>query len=125
MLLCVLNIDGSTHFPLLDTSTCAAILMDLIREGNADYHVIEIMGCPVGCINGGGQPLVDSMVRNFTDVCGLRAAALYQNDAGKELRKSHENPSIKKLYEEYLETPGSHKAHHILHTEYVPREINK
>lgn len=102
----------------------ARIIMDKIKKGEADYHFIEIMGCPGGCINGGGQPLVDSQVRNFTDVRTLRANALYANDAAKTLRKSHENPSIKKLYEEFLEAPGSHKAHEILHTEYVARKIN-
>ncbi len=103
----------------------ARIIMDKIKNGEADYHFIEIMGCPGGCINGGGQPMVDSQVRNFTDVRTLRANALYANDARKAIRKSHENPSIKKLYEEFLGEPGSHTAHDILHTKYVARKINK
>ncbi|MDO4272286.1 MAG: NADH-dependent [FeFe] hydrogenase, group A6 [Eubacteriales bacterium] len=102
----------------------AKIVMDKVRSGEADYHFIEIMCCPGGCVNGGGQPQVSGHVRNFTDVRALRAKVLYENDANKALRKSHENPSIKKLYDEYLEKPGSEKAHHILHTSYVKRTIN-
>lgn len=102
----------------------AKVLMDKVRAGEADYHFIEIMCCPGGCVNGGGQPQVSGDVRNFSDVRGLRAKALYDNDANKAIRKSHENPSIKKLYEEYLGAPGSEKAHHILHTSFVKRSIN-
>ena len=102
----------------------AKIIMDKVRSGEADYHFIEIMCCPGGCVNGGGQPQVHADVRNFTDVKAIRAKALYDNDAAKTLRKSHENPSIKKLYDEFLGTPGSEKAHHILHTTYVKRTIN-
>ena len=99
-------------------------LLAKIRSGEADYHFIEIMCCPGGCVNGGGQPQVHANVRNFTDVKAARAKALYDNDAAKTIRKSHENPSIKKLYREYLGAPGSEKAHHILHTTYVKRSIN-
>ncbi len=102
----------------------ARILMDQIKAGTSPYTFIEIMACPGGCINGGGQPLVDSQVRNFTDVRTLRAKALYDNDAAKTIRKSHENPSIKKIYEEYFGEAGSHKAHEVLHTTYVKRSIN-
>ena len=103
----------------------ARIIMDQIKAGTSPYTFIEIMACPGGCINGGGQPLVDSEVRNFVDVRGLRAKALYDNDAAKTLRKSHENPSIKKVYDEFFGSFGSHKAHEILHTHYVKRSINK
>ena len=102
----------------------ARIIMDKVRAGEADYHFIEIMGCPGGCVNGGGQPQVHADIRNFTDIRAVRAKALYDNDAAKSLRKSHENPSVKHLYEEYLGEPGSEKAHHILHTSYVKRAIN-
>jgi len=102
----------------------ARIIMDQIKAGTSPYTFIEIMACPGGCINGGGQPLVDSEVRNFVDVRGLRAKALYDNDAAKTFRKSHENPSIKKVYEEFFGEFGSHKAHEILHTHYVKRSIN-
>lgn len=99
-------------------------ILEKVRAGEADYHFIEIMCCPGGCVNGGGQPQVHADVRNFEDVRAIRAKVLYDNDAAKTLRKSHDNPSIKKLYEEYLGAPGSEKAHHILHTSYVKRTIN-
>lgn len=99
-------------------------IMDKVRSGEADYHFIEIMACPGGCVNGGGQPQVHADVRNFEDIRALRAKALYANDAARPKRKSHENESVKKLYEEYLGAPGSEKAHHILHTTYVKRKIN-
>ena len=92
-----------------------------VKNGEADYTFIEVMGCPGGCVNGGGQPIQPASVRSFVDLKGLRAAALYADDAANPVRKSHENPMIKKLYDEYLEKPGSHKAHEILHTSYVDR----
>ena len=98
----------------------AAKLLDSIKNGEADYHFIEIMACPGGCINGGGQPII--MDKDKTDeVKTLRAQGLYKIDADRKHRKSHENPEIKKLYEEYLEEPNSHKAHHLLHTHYTKR----
>lgn len=100
-------------------------LLDKVKSGEADYHFIEIMGCPGGCVNGGGQPQVRGSVRNFTDVRAIRAKALYDNDAAKTIRKSHENPAIQQLYKEFFGEPGSHKAHEILHTSYVKRVINK
>ena len=99
-------------------------LLDDVKAGKADYHFIEIMGCPGGCVNGGGQPQQPGVVRNFTDIRALRAKALYDQDATMAVRKSHENEAIKSLYEDFLEKPGSHKAHHILHTTYVKRSIN-
>lgn len=103
----------------------ARTLLNKVRSGEANYHFIEIMACPGGCVNGGGQPIQPGMVRNFTDIKTLRAKALYDQDAQMPLRKSHENPSIKKLYEEYLGEPGGHKAHETLHTTYVKRSINR
>ena len=102
----------------------AKIIMDKVRSGEADYHFIEIMCCPGGCVNGGGQPQVHADVRNFEDVKAVRAKALYDNEAAKTIRKSHENPAIRKVYEEYLGEPGSERAHQILHTTYVKRSIN-
>ncbi len=99
-------------------------LLEKVKAGEADYHFIEIMGCPGGCVNGGGQPQVSGTVRNTVDVQGIRAKVLYDNDAAKTIRKSHENPSIKKVYEEYFGEPGSHKAHEVLHTSYVKRSVN-
>lgn len=99
-------------------------LLNKVKSGEADYHFIEIMGCPGGCVNGGGQPQVSGEVRNTVDVQGIRASVLYANDAAKTIRKSHENPSIKKIYDEYFGEPGSHKAHEVLHTTYVKRTVN-
>ena len=100
-------------------------LLTKVKNGEADYHFIEIMGCPGGCVNGGGQPQQPASVRNFTDLRAERAKALYSQDAASEVRMSHKNESVKKLYAEYLGEPGSHKAHEILHTTYVKRKINK
>lgn len=102
----------------------AKILLDKVKAGEADYHFIEIMGCPGGCVNGGGQPQVPSKIRNVVDIRAERAKALYALDAGNPVRKSHENESIKKVYAEFFGEPGSHKAHEILHTSYVKRTIN-
>lgn len=99
-----------------------AKLLDAIKAGEKSYHFIEIMCCPGGCINGGGQPLQPASVRNFVDVKGLRSKAIYEADANKPVRKSHQNAAIKLAYDEYFGAPGSHKAHEILHTSYVKRE---
>ena len=101
----------------------AKVLMDKVKDGTADYTFIEIMGCPGGCINGGGQPVQSATVRNFTDLKGLRAAALYENDKNRPHRKSHENEDVKAVYAEYLGEPNSHKAHELLHTSYVARSM--
>lgn len=100
----------------------AKVLLDKIKDGTADYQFIEIMGCPGGCINGGGQPIQHAVVRNFVDLKARRAEALYRSDADNAKRKSHENAAIKQLYSEFLGEPGSHKAHEILHTSYVARK---
>ena len=103
----------------------AGKLLDDVKSGKANYHFIEIMGCPGGCVNGGGQPQQPASVRNFTDIRAERAKALYKQDTEMRIRKSHKNPSIQKLYDEFLEKPGSHKAHHLLHTSYVKRTVNQ
>ena len=100
----------------------AKTVLDGIRAGELHYDFIEFMACPGGCINGGGQPLHPSSVRSFTDLRTLRARALYKQDEGMELRKSHENPVVKEVYSTYLGAPGSHKAHELLHCEYVPQK---
>ncbi|PWM41038.1 MAG: ferredoxin [Clostridiales bacterium] len=96
-------------------------LLKKVQAGEADYTFIEVMACPGGCVNGGGQPFQPASVRNFEDLRAMRAKALYDTDASMKLRKSHENPLIKDIYANYLERPGSHKAHQILHTTYVAR----
>ncbi len=112
----------------MDVKVCAASgianaheIMERIKNGTANYHFIEIMGCPGGCVNGGGQPIQHAVVRNFVDLKGLRAAALYDADKNLPIRKSHESPAIKAVYEEFFGEPGSHKAHEVLHTSYTPR----
>ncbi len=99
-------------------------LLQRVENGEANYHFIEIMACPGGCVNGGGQPQQPASVRNFVDIRALRAKVLYDADASMPLRKSHENPSIQKLYADYFGKPGSHRAHECLHTSYVKRSIN-
>ena len=101
----------------------AAELLDSIRRGEKTYHFIEIMGCPGGCVNGGGQPIVSAQVRNWTDIRVARAKALYSEDEAKTIRKSHENPEIKQIYADFLGKPNSHKAHELLHTTYQKREL--
>ena len=97
-----------------------AVLND-IRDGKRHYDFVEVMACPGGCINGGGQPVQGDSVRNYTDLKKLRAKALYDADKKMELRKSHESPVIKMLYNEYFDAPGKHRAHRLLHTSYVDR----
>ena len=93
-------------------------LLDDVRSGKSQFHAIEVMACPGGCIGGGGQPLH----HGNSDIIKARAAALYTEDSSKPLRKSHENPFIVKIYEEYLEKPNSDKAHHLLHTSYFEKK---
>ena len=99
----------------------ANYVMDQIKAGTAPWTFVEIMCCPGGCVNGGGQPIQPASVRNVFDIKSMRAKALYDQDAGMALRKSHESPFVKALYEEYFGSFGSHKAHEVLHTEYVAR----
>ena len=97
-------------------------IMEQIKAGTSPYHFIEIMACPGGCVVGGGQPIKSSKIRETVDVRKLRADALYEIDEKSTIRKSHENPAVKQIYEEYLEKPGSHKAHKYLHTTYSKKE---
>ena len=99
-------------------------LMRAVQRGEVDVQFIEVMACPGGCVNGGGQPTQPAVVRNNVNLAELRAKVLYTADSEKlDVRKSHENSVIKALYDEFLEKPGSHKAHEILHTTYVKREL--
>lgn len=99
-------------------------LLEKVQKGEADYQFIEIMGCSGGCVNGGGQPQQPASIRNFVDIRAERAKVLYDIDKSMPVRKSHENPAIKAIYDEYFGEPGSHKAHEVLHTKYVKRTIN-
>jgi NADH-quinone oxidoreductase subunit G/NADP-reducing hydrogenase subunit HndD len=96
----------------------AKILMDEVAAGKSPYHFIEVMGCPGGCISGGGQPrMTDKNIRE------KRAEAIWKEDEGKEIRKSHDNPFIKEIYSSYLKKPLGHKSHELLHTTYTKRGI--
>ncbi len=101
----------------------AAELLKKVESGEADYTFIEVMGCPGGCVNGGGQPQQPANVRNFEDIRAIRAKALYDQDAACEIRLSHENPAIKEVYADFFGQPGSHIAHEVLHTSYVKRGV--
>ncbi len=94
----------------------AKLLMDKVRAGEADYHFIEIMACPGGCLGGGGQPIPTSK-----EIREKRAGAIYNEDRALELRKSHENPEVTKIYEEFLKKPLGEKSHKLLHTHYTER----
>ncbi len=96
-------------------------LMEAIRSGE-EFHFVEVMACPGGCVNGGGQPLQKSNVTNWMDVKEERAKGLYHEDRSTYIRKSHNNPSVKKLYKEYLGMAGGSKSHQLLHTHYTPRK---
>ena len=100
----------------------ARTLLENIRAGKANYEFIEIMACPGGCVTGGGQPIRSAKTRMDVDLKAERAKALYTEDKNLKLRKSHENPVVKKLYDEFLEKPGSHVSHKLLHTHYTARD---
>ncbi|WP_265458278.1 NADH-dependent [FeFe] hydrogenase, group A6 [Enterococcus sp. HY326] len=96
-------------------------VIEKIESGEEFYHFVEIMGCPGGCTNGGGQPVQPASVRNFVDLKAKRAAGLYAEDKDRGLRKSHENPILQHIYKEYIGEPGGLKAHHMLHTTFRDR----
>ena len=102
------------------TLSNARKVMELLRAGKLNYHVVEVMACPGGCIGGAGQPYHHGNI----EILKARAAAVYREDEGKALRKSHENPDIQKLYKEFLGEPCGEKAHHLLHTHYFDKSIH-
>ncbi len=97
-------------------------VLEDVKAGRAQYDFIEIMGCPGGCVNGGGQPIQPAKVRDTVNLAAERAKALYNNDKAKTVRKSHENPLVQKVYKEFLGEPNGHKAHELLHTHYHHNE---
>ena len=110
----------------LNAAICSGLgnarkLLEKIQRGEAKYHAIEIMACPGGCLNGGGQPYINGN----TEILEKRKDAIYQDDKNATIRKSHQNPSIQKLYKEFLGQPGSHLAHELLHTHYTPRKSDQ
>lgn len=118
------NINGSDIKVAVASGAAAAkCVMDRMKDGNPDgWAFVEIMGCPGGCVNGGGQPIQPQYIRDTVDLKAVRAKALYDQDASMALRKSHESPVVKALYSEWYDGFGGHKAHHDLHTSYVPRK---
>jgi ferredoxin hydrogenase len=96
-------------------------LLEAVKKGQCDYHFVEVMTCPEGCVSGGGQPkiLLDKLKKNGIEA---RKKALYKHDSESGIRKSHENPYIKKLYKEFLKEPLGEKSHHLLHTKYSSRK---
>ena len=118
------NINGSDIKVAVASGAAAAkVVMDRMKDGNPDgWTFVEIMGCPGGCVNGGGQPIQPQYVRDTVDLKAVRAKALYDQDASMAIRKSHESPVIKTLYSEWYDGFGGHKAHHDLHTSYVARK---
>ncbi len=115
--------DKTVNVAVVSGTGNASKLFEQIRKGEKEYVFIEIMACPGGCVNGGGQPIVSSTVKMTCDIRAERAKALYGEDEGKPIRKSHENPEIKQIYADFLKQPGSHLAHELLHTHYTKREL--
>ncbi len=115
--------DTDVNVAVASSTGMAAKLLDSVRAGEKSYAFIEVMACPGGCVNGGGQPIVDADTRAVVDVRTERAKALYTEDAEKPLRKSHDNAEIKAIYSDFLGKPGSHLAHELLHTHYTERPL--
>ena len=111
------------HVAVAHSMSIAKPLLEDIRAGRSKYHFIEIMGCPGGCINGGGMPIVKASIRNSSiNYKQKRAEALYEEDSQCKVRKSHENTQIQELYKNFLQEPNSELAHHLLHTHYTKKE---
>lgn len=116
------NVNGTDiNVAIVHGTANAAKLLNAIRAGEKTYHFIEVMGCPGGCVTGGGQPIVDARTRYYVDPRAARAAATYSEDESMAIRKSHKNPAVQKLYAEFLGEPNSHIAHELLHITYVDR----
>ena len=115
--------DMTINVAVANSTGAASKLLDSVKNGEKTYAFIEVMGCPGGCVTGGGQPIVSAQKRMECDPRVLRAKAIYDEDESKALRKSHENPAVKTLYAEFLGEPNSHKAHELLHTHYTAREL--
>ena len=96
-------------------------LLGLVKDGEKHYDFIEVMACPGGCVNGGGQPIVNAELKDKINIKEERAKAIYDEDKSLPLRKSHKNPHITTIYEEYLGKPNGHLSHELLHTKYIRR----
>lgn len=121
-----ITINGrNLHVAVVSGLSNAKKILEELKLGKSSYDFIEVMACPGGCIMGGGQPIKNSKVRAKMDIAKLRGKALYSIDEKSKIRKSHENPIVKKVYEEFLEEPGSYRAHKLLHTTYSKKEKYK
>ena len=121
-----ITINGrNLHVAVVSGLSNAKKILEELKLGKSSYDFIEVMACPGGCIMGGGQPIKNSKVRTKMDIAKLRGKALYSIDEKSKIRKSHENPIVKKVYEEFLEEPGSYRAHKLLHTTYSKKEKYK
>ncbi len=118
-----IDLDGRKITVAVASGTAnAKKVLEAVKSGEKDYQFIEVMCCPGGCVTGGGQPIVSSKELQYIDLKAIRAKALYNEDAGKPIRKSHENPEIKAIYADFLGEAGGHKAHELLHTTYSAKE---
>ena len=115
--------DVTVNVAVASSTGMAKKLLNMVKSGELDVQFIEVMGCPGGCVNGGGQPIQPASVRASIDLRAVRAAVLYNDDANEKLRKSQDNLAVKVLYDEFFGEPNSHKAHEILHTSYVKRGL--
>ncbi len=115
--------DLTVKVAVASSTGMAKKLLNMVKNGELDVQFIEIMGCPGGCVNGGGQPIQPAKVRMNMDLRAVRAAVLYNDDAACDLRKSQDNLAVQKIYDEFLGEPNSHKAHEILHTSYIKRGL--
>lgn len=114
--------DLTVNVAIAHSTSKAKKLLEKSKFADKFYHFIEVMACPGGCVNGGGQPYVGAEIRNSINIAEERAKALYEEDIKMPLRKSHKNPEVLALYKEYLGEPNSHRAHELLHTHYIKRE---
>ncbi len=115
--------DLTVNVAVASSTGKARELLNKVKNGELDVQFIEIMACPGGCVNGGGQPIQPAKVRMSKDLRAIRAAVLYKDDAESELRKSQDNLAVQKLYDEFFGKPNSHKAHEVLHTSYIKRGL--
>lgn len=115
--------DMTVNVAVASSTGMAKKLLNMVKNGELDVQFIEIMGCPGGCVNGGGQPIQPAKVRMSMDLRAVRAAVLYRDDADCDLRKSQDNLAVQTLYKEFFGEPNSHKAHEILHTSYIKRGL--
>ena len=118
-----IDLDGKTvNVAVAHGTANAKKVLEAVKSGEKKYDFIEVMCCPGGCVTGGGQPIVPAKELQYIDLKTVRAKALYNEDGGKKLRKSHLNPEIDMIYKEFLGEPGGHKSHELLHTTYSAKE---